>query len=335
MNKIDENSPDLESLFREFPELWNRIHEEMGKRVVGQKAVVSQILVTLFAQGHCLLVGVPGLAKTHIIKTLSEILSVDFKRIQFTPDLMPSDVTGLEILQQDAEGRREFKFVEGPIFTQLLLADEINRTPPKTQAALLEAMAERTATVGGAKHPLPEPFFVLATQNPLEQEGTYRLPEAELDRFLLCLNMEYPELEEEISITEMTTTNSMQPVDKVLDAETLVNMQIMVRTIPIPKSVSEYLVRVVRLSRPQSPDAPEGTKRYVRWGAGTRACQALALCGKVYAAVAGRANVAIDDVDKAVHAVLNHRMILNYHASSDGKTVDALIDEIIASAKKA
>lgn len=333
MNLIDEKSPEIETYLREFPELWKNINTEVHKRVVGQEEIITGILVTLFAKGHCLLVGVPGLAKTHIVKTLAEIMLLDFKRIQFTPDLMPADVTGVEVLRQDNDGNREFKFVPGPVFTQMLLADEINRTPPKTQAALLEAMQENCVTVGGINHALPQPFFVLATQNPLEQEGTYKLPEAELDRFLLCLNMDYPSHAEEARITEMTTTNTMQAIGKVVDAETLINMQTMIRTIPIPPTVLEYIVKMVRLTRPSDASAPEEVRRYVRWGAGTRACQALALAGKVYAVIDGRANVAIEDIDRAAHAVLNHRLILNYHATSDRVGVDAIIDELIQQAK--
>ena len=319
--------------YSQFHELWKRVHHEMDKRIIGQDKVIDQILMAILCRGHCLLVGVPGLAKTYIIKTLSDIMALEFKRIQFTPDLMPSDITGSEVLQMDEEGRRSFQFVKGPVFTQMLLADEINRTPPKTQAALLEAMQERKVTVMGKDYPLSEPFFVLATQNPVEQEGTYKLPEAELDRFMFCLHMGYSSFDEEVEVTVRTTMGIEESVKKVLSAEAIMDMQELVMNVPIPESVSAHIVKIVRSTRPGQDGVPDFVDRYVQWGAGPRACQSLALAGKVNALLAKRVNVSREDVEKAAFSVLNHRVLLNFNAEADGKSIEWLIDKVLGSIK--
>jgi MoxR-like ATPase len=284
-------------------------------------------------QGHVLMIGVPGLAKTLIVRSLAEILDLSFQRIQFTPDLMPSDVTGTEILEETGDGKREFRFVAGPIFANLLLADEINRTPPKTQAALLEAMQERRVTVAGSTYLLPAPFFVLATQNPIEQEGTYPLPEAQMDRFMFNLRVDYPSREDEIQILQETTRDEIKPVNKVLTGEELLALQHCVKQIPVPPSVAEYAVDLVQSTRPASPTAPESIKKYIQWGAGPRASQYLALAGKALAVLDGRFNVAREDIEASAKLVLRHRLISNYRAEADGVTVDDLIDQLVATAR--
>jgi MoxR-like ATPase len=316
-------------LLREIRELYPAIAREVAKRIVGQQAIVRDLIVGLLAQGHCLMIGAPGLAKTLMVRTLAECLALDFRRIQFTPDLMPGDILGSEILEETADGKRAFRFVPGPLFGQLILADEINRTPPKTQAALLEAMQERRITVAGATHVLKAPFFVLATQNPIEQEGTYPLPEAQLDRFMFCLHVGYPSRDEEVQVLLRTTTATEPSASVVLDGAKIVALQHAVRGIPVPQSVAEFAVDLVRRTRPASADAPESVKRYVRWGAGPRASQFLALGGKVHAALDGRFNVAREDIAAAAHLVLRHRLILNYRAEADSVTADKLVSEIV------
>jgi len=267
------------------------------------------------------------------VRSLAEILDLTFQRIQFTPDLMPSDVTGTEILDEGADGKREFRFVPGPVFANLLLADEINRTPPKTQAALLEAMQEHRVTVAGSTYSLPAPFFVLATQNPIEQEGTYPLPEAQMDRFMFNLRVDYPSRDEEIRILQETTRDEIKPVQKVLNGEQLLALQHCVKQIPVPPSVAEYAVDLVQATRPGSPTAPDFIKKYLQWGAGPRACQYLALAGKALAVLDGRFNVAREDIVQSAKLVLRHRLIANYRAEADQVTVDNLIDQLVAAAK--
>ena len=318
------------ALLREVRDVYGVVSRELGKRIVGQQELIRDLFVGLLAQGHCLMIGAPGLAKTLMIRTLAECLALDFRRIQFTPDLMPGDILGSEILEETDTGKRAFRFVPGPLFGQLILADEINRTPPKTQAALLEAMQERRVTVAGATHALKAPFFVLATQNPIEQEGTYPLPEAQLDRFMFCLHVGYPSRDEEVQILLRTTGAAEAPASVVLDGEKILAIQQAVRAIVVPQSVAEYAVDLVRRTRPASADAPESVKRYVRWGAGPRASQYLALAGKVHAALDGRFNVAREDIAAAAPLVLRHRLILNYRAEADAVTADKLVAEIAA-----
>jgi MoxR-like ATPase len=318
------------ALLREIRELYPLITREVGKRIVGQHEIIRDLIIGLLAQGHCLMIGAPGLAKTLMIRTLAECLALDFRRIQFTPDLMPGDILGSEILEETAEGKRLFRFVPGPLFGQLILADEINRTPPKTQAALLEAMQERRITVAGATHALKAPFFVLATQNPIEQEGTYPLPEAQLDRFMFCLHVGYPSRDEEVQVLLRTTGAAEAAASIVLTGEKLLALQRAIRAVTVPLSVAEYAVDLVRRSRPDSKDASDAVKRYVRWGAGPRASQFLALAGKVNAALEGRFNVAREDIAATALLVLRHRLILNYRAEADGVTADKIIIELKA-----
>lgn len=322
-------------VLKKFPDKWAQIHREIGKRIVGQQELIGQVLAAMFCGGHCLIIGVPGLAKTLLVSTIGEIAGLKFKRIQFTPDMVPSDITGSEILEEDhATGKREFKFVEGPVFSQIVLADEINRTPPKTQAALLEAMQERHVTVAGKRMELERPFFVLATQNPVEQEGTYPLPEAQLDRFLFCLNVEYPNLADEVKIFQMPSLGDDAPQpEKVLDAAEIIEYQKAVAAVPIPPTVAEYAVRLTRATRPDSDEAPEVVKKYVRWGAGPRAGQHLGIAAKIIAVTNGRFNVAKEDIDYAAYPVLRHRIITNYHAEADRVSADHLVTELIAKVK--
>jgi MoxR-like ATPase len=316
-------------LLREVRDLYPVVTREIGQCIIGQQVLIRDIFVALLAQGHCLMVGVPGLAKTLMVKTLASTLDLDFRRIQFTPDLMPGDILGSELIEEGADGRRSFRFVPGPIFGQLILADEINRTPPKTQAALLEAMQERRVTVAGQTHVLKPPFFVLATQNPIEQEGTYPLPEAQLDRFMFCLRVGYPSRDEEVQILLRTTT-ALEPVIKtVLGGEKIIALQNAVRAVPVPQSVAEFAVNLVHSTRPDSPQATERVKRYVRWGAGPRASQYLALAGKVIAVLAGRFNVSVEDIIEAAPMVLRHRVLLNYRAEADGVNADAIVAELL------
>jgi MoxR-like ATPase len=302
--------------------------EQLRRTVVGQAEVIEQILAAIFTRGHCLLVGVPGLAKTLMVRSISQILDVSFKRIQFTPDLMPSDITGTTILD-DSAGRREFRFVRGPIFASIVLADEINRTPPKTQAALLEAMQERQVSVGQETYALPEPFFVIATQNPIEQEGTYPLPEAQLDRFMFNVKVDYPTAEEEKRIVFSVTKGEQPQVSKVLSAKAIVNLQKLVRAVAVGEYVIDYVVRLVRASRPRDPSAPEFVKKMVDWGAGPRAQIYLVEAGKAFAAMDGRFSVAIDDVKKAAIPVLRHRISTNFQAQAEGKSSEDIIHELL------
>lgn len=302
--------------------------EQLRRTVVGQAEVIEQILAAIFTRGHCLLVGVPGLAKTLMVRSISQILDVSFKRIQFTPDLMPSDITGTTILD-DSAGRREFRFVRGPIFASIVLADEINRTPPKTQAALLEAMQERQVSVGQETYALPEPFFVIATQNPIEQEGTYPLPEAQLDRFMFNVKVDYPTAEEEKRIVFSVTKGEQPQVSKVLSAKAIINLQKLVRAVAVGEYVIDYVVRLVRASRPRDPSAPEFVKKMVDWGAGPRAQIYLVESGKAFAAMDGRFSVAIDDIKKAAIPVLRHRISTNFQAQAEGKTSEDIVHELL------
>ena len=326
-------TPDQIQLLTGVKGTYQTLAAELKHRIIGQDEVVRDLFVALMVQGHVLMIGVPGLAKTLIVRSLAEILDLSFQRIQFTPDLMPSDVTGTEILEESADGKREFRFIAGPVFANLLLADEINRTPPKTQAALLEAMQERRVTVAGSTYQLPAPFFVLATQNPIEQEGTYPLPEAQMDRFMFNLRVDYPSREDEIQILHETTRDEIKPVDKVLTGEQLLALQHCVKQIPVPPSVAEYAVDLVQSTRPASDSAPDFIKKYIQWGAGPRASQYLALAGKALAVLDGRFNVAREDIQLSAKLVLRHRLIANYRAEADQVTVDQIIERLVAAAK--
>jgi MoxR-like ATPase len=307
-----------------------RILAECSKVIVGQRDVLEQLLIALFAQGHCLLVGVPGLAKTLMIRTLADSMDFSFNRIQFTPDLMPSDITGTDILQDDpTTGHKAFKFLRGPLFANVILADEINRTPPKTQAALLEAMQERQVTVGGNKHRLPNPFFVLATQNPIEQEGTYPLPEAQQDRFMFNIKVDYPAEEEEFRIVEQTTRRTRAQVERVLNAEDLLAMQDVVLQVPAADHVIRYAMRLTRKTRTEAEDAPDFIRNYVTWGAGPRASQFLVLAGKARALLYGRPYVATEDIRAVAAPVLRHRILTNFNAEADGVKPDEIVRRLI------
>ena len=327
----------LEQLPEEIAQLggaFSLLRAEIGKAVIGQEAVIEAVLAALLAGGHCLLQGVPGLAKTLLVQSLGQALALDFRRVQFTPDLMPGDITGSDILDEEpGSGRRELRFIPGPVFTNLLLADEINRTPPKTQAALLEAMQERQVSNHGVRNPLPRPFFVLATQNPIEQEGTYPLPEAQLDRFMFGLEVGYPSYEDELKIMLNTTAGSAAPLEKVLSTEELLAFQKVVEYIPLPDSVVRFAARIVRATRPGEEGCAPVAEKYIRWGAGPRAGQCLAHSGKVFAAFEGRLNVADEDILKALEPVMRHRIILNYRAEADRRTIHDILAEIIQFAK--
>jgi MoxR-like ATPase len=308
---------------------------EIGRRVIGQKAIVEGLLIALLADGHALLVGVPGLAKTLLISTLADALDLKFSRIQFTPDLMPSDITGTEVLEEDrSTGKRMFRFLRGPVFANVVLADEINRTPPKTQAALLQAMQERAVTAAGETMQLDRPFFVLATQNPIEQEGTYPLPEAQLDRFMLELRIGYPTRAEEEQVA-MQTTGAAEPIVRaVIGAEELVSLQKLVRRVPAPPSLVSYAVRLARATRPDDESAPELTRRYVSWGAGPRASQYLVLGAKARAALSGRAMPDFEDVRAIAPWVLRHRVVPSFQAEADGRNAADLVDELLQQSRK-
>jgi MoxR-like ATPase len=309
--------------------------DECRKVIVGQDDVLEQLLLAILARGHCLLVGVPGLAKTLMIRTLADGLDLAFNRVQFTPDLMPSDITGTELLQGDAAtGERAFRFVKGPLFANIVLADEINRTPPKTQAALLEAMQERQITVAGVRHVLPEPFFVLATQNPIEQEGTYPLPEAQQDRFLFSIRVDYPNEADECRIIEATTSPTPAKVSTVLAAADVLRMQAVVREVPAADFVIQYAARLTRLTRPAEPAAPDFVRNYITWGAGPRAGQSLILAAKARAVLHGRPYVALDDVRAVAAPVLRHRILTNYSAEADRIKADDLIAKLLAAMPK-
>jgi MoxR-like ATPase len=325
-----ENSTDLEAVER-LKKGYETIRNELHKVIVGQDAVIDELLISIFARGHCLLVGVPGLAKTLLISTLSRTLSLSFNRIQFTPDLMPADITGTEVIQENrTTGERVFKFIEGPVFANVILADEINRTPPKTQAALLEAMQEHQVTAGGTKHVLPEPFFVLATENPIEQEGTYPLPEAQLDRFMFNIFVDYPDEAEELDIVKLTTATYEAELEPVLTGEDILNLQDIVRRVPVSDHVVKYALRLTRATRVTKPDAPEYIKEWLSWGAGPRASQYLILGGKARALLKGRFYVSSEDIRAVAHPVLRHRIITNFTAEAKGIKPDDIVDRLIA-----
>jgi MoxR-like ATPase len=303
-----------------------QVKSEIAKVIVGQDEIIAQLLVSLLAKGHCLLIGVPGLAKTLLIKTVSEVMDLKFSRIQFTPDLMPSDITGTEIIEEDVSTKqRRFKFISGPIFANIILADEINRTPPKTQAALLEAMQEYNVTAAGVKYQLPQPFFVLATQNPIELEGTYPLPEAQLDRFMFNLWLDYPSFKEEVKVVETTTSEYKADLKKVLTAEEIIEFQELVRKVPVADNVIEFAVKVANMTRPTNNGSPQFIKDWITWGAGPRASQYLILASKTKAVIEGRYTPNIDDVKFAMLPVLRHRIITNFSAEAEGiKSVDVI-----------
>jgi MoxR-like ATPase len=307
-----------------------QLREQIARVIVGQDEVIEQLLIALFCNGHCILEGVPGLAKTLLISTLSRQLSLTFSRIQFTPDLMPSDITGTEVIEEDrGTGSRSLRFVHGPIFANVVLADEINRTPPKTQAALLEAMQEHQVTAAGFPHKLPKPFFVLATQNPIEQEGTYPLPEAQLDRFLFKVLVGYPSEEEEFEIIKMTTSPQEVQLDRTLDAKEVIQLQEVVRRVPCADHVIRYAMRLVRSTRVDDPSSPKGVKDYIAWGAGPRASQNLVLAAKARAILNGRLHVGLEDIRAVAHPVLRHRILTNFNAEADGVTSDSLIKHLL------
>lgn len=313
-----------------FEESFNKIKHEVSKAVVGQTDIVDQLLISLFSRGHCVLVGVPGLAKTLLISTLSRSLNLSFSRIQFTPDLMPGDITGTEVIEDDREtGLKSFKFIKGPIFANIVLADEINRTPPKTQAALLEGMQEYNITAGGTSYRLDLPFFVLATQNPIEQEGTYPLPEAQLDRFMFNLWLDYPSFEEEKTIVSQTTSLREDEIVAVLDKPEIIELQNLVRQVPVPENVLEAAVKLVNFTRPKTAMADDFVNKYLSWGAGPRASQFLILGGKAKALSQGRANVTLDDIRSLATPVLRHRIVTNYAAEAEGLSSADIISKLV------
>ena len=321
---------DTQQSIEKLNKAFSDIREQMSKVIVGQDEVIEQLLIALFSRGHCLLEGVPGLAKTLMISTLARCLSMDFSRIQFTPDLMPADITGTDVLQENRDtGLREFRFIQGPLFHNVILADEINRTPPKTQAALLEAMQERQVTVGQTRHQLSDPFFVLATQNPIEQEGTYPLPEAQQDRFMFKVFVDYPSFEEEKQIAKQTTTLQSDDLQAVLNAEEILELQKIVRQVPVTDHVVEYALALVRQTRVDEEGAPDFIKEWLSWGAGPRAVQFLLLGGKARALLGGRTHVSTDDIQKLAAPVLRHRIVTNFSAESEGITADHVVERLV------
>ena len=325
MNNNISDAEKIEELNRKY----KLLDSEVEKIIVGQKKVLQDIIITILSKGHCLLIGVPGLAKTLIVKTFSEALELKFSRIQFTPDLMPSDIVGTEILDEDGAGSKRFKFLKGPVFANMILADEINRTPPKTQSALLEAMQEHKVTAGGVSYSLEEPFFVLATQNPIEQEGTYPLPEAQLDRFMYNVWLGYPSVNDEIEIVKRTTGVGLHNVQPIFHREEIIDFQDLVRKVPVSDELMKYAVEVVNKTRPESPSSPQFVKDYIRWGAGPRASQYLILGAKALAAIEGRYTPSREDVKSVSDSVLRHRLILNFNAEADSVKVDELIKKLI------
>lgn len=313
----------------ELRETYSRITSEMAKVIHGQHEVIEKMLICIFSGGHALLMGVPGLAKTMMVHSLSELMSLDFSRIQFTPDLMPADITGTDILQEtDQPGKRAFEFVKGPVFANIILADEINRTPPKTQAALLQAMQEHEVSVVGRTFSLEEPFFVLATQNPIEQEGTYPLPEAQLDRFMFFIKVVYPTADEEMAIARTTTGGGRQTLSPILDGQKIIQYQDLVRRVPVPDHVYEYVVKLVRSTRPGTAEAPDWIKSLVNWGAGPRAVQYLILGAKAHAVLHGNYLVGREDIDAIANEVLTHRILLSFHAETEGITSDNIVKRL-------
>lgn len=324
------------SMIEKLRHAHERLRKEIGKVIIGQEQVVDQLLMAIFCRSHALLMGVPGLAKTLMVSTLAQALDMSFKRVQFTPDLMPSDITGSEVIQDDPVTReRMFKFLPGPIFANIVLADEINRTPPKTQAALLEAMQERKASIGGVDHPMRNPFFVLATQNPIEQEGTYPLPEAQLDRFLFLIKVDYPTAAEEEQIMRAGTSDNKVSISAVLNGDDIISLQQIVRRVPVSDKVFDFAKRITRLSRPGTPEAADFVTKWLTWGAGPRASMNLILAAKAHALLRGSNHVAGDDVVAVAMPILRHRLILNFAAQSEGLTIEEVIRQLIKSAAKA
>ncbi len=324
-----ENQDDVK-LVEQLSSTVKSIKNEIAKVIVGQDEIINQLLISLFAKGHCLLIGVPGLAKTLLIKTLAEVMDLKFSRIQFTPDLMPSDITGTEIIEEDAiSKKRNFRFISGPVFANVILADEINRTPPKTQAALLEAMQEHRVTAAGVTYTLDEPFFVLATQNPIEQEGTYPLPEAQLDRFMFNLWLDYPSFDEEVKVVQTTTSLYLPELNKVLNADDINNFQQLVRKVPVADNVIQFAVKIANMTRPVNGNSPQFIKDWITWGAGPRASQYLILAAKTRAVIEGRFTPNIDDVKISMLPVLRHRIITNFNAEADGITSVEVINRLM------
>jgi MoxR-like ATPase len=315
---------DVEAI-NSLKDAYTRLDAEIGKVVIGQQDVVKDVIISIFSRGHCLLVGVPGLAKTLLVTTISRVLGLDYNRIQFTPDLMPSDIVGTEILDEN----RQFRFIKGPLFANIILADEINRTPPKTQAALLEAMQEKAITAAGKRYELSQPFFVLATQNPIEQEGTYPLPEAQLDRFMFNIWVDYPKYEDELLVVKSTTSDAKIELKPILSAEEILFYQDLVRRIPVTDKVLEYAVKLAVKTRPNSEYAPDIVKKYLAWGAGPRASQFLVLGAKCHAAIRGRYSPDIEDVNAVATAILRHRIIRNYKAEAEGLSVETIIKQLL------
>jgi MoxR-like ATPase len=309
--------------------VYGRMTQQLGRVIVGQTEVLKQVLIALFCQGHCILEGAPGLAKTLMISSIAQLLSLSFRRIQFTPDLMPSDITGTEILdEQEGTGRRVMRFVRGPIFGNIVLGDEINRTPPKTQAALLQAMQEYKVTIAGEDHVLEKPFLVLGTQNPIEQEGTYPLPEAQLDRFMFKILVDYPTYEEELAIAESTTSGDLPRLDALLDRNGILSLQKIVRKVLVGRSVTAYAVKLARATRPASEEAPEFVKKYLSFGAGPRACQAMLLGAKANALLDGRVHASTEDIRYVARPVMRHRLVTSFRAESDGVTADHIVEKL-------
>ena len=327
--KVASKQRSLGDVLQEFANQRRIMQQELQKVIVGQDEVIEQVFAAIFTRGHCLLEGVPGLAKTLMVSTLAKILDVRFNRIQFTPDLMPSDITGTNVLDEDEQGRRQFRFVEGPIFTNILLADEINRTPPKTQAALLQAMQEREVTVGRTTYDLPDPFFTIATQNPIEQEGTYPLPEAQLDRFMFNIIVEYPKADEEEKILAASARNEKPEIRKILSAKAIVNLQKLVNSVAVSPYVIKYVARLVRATRPVDDASPDFVKEFVDWGAGPRAGQFLINGGKAMAAMDGRFSIAINDIKRVAIPVLRHRVSCNFQAQAEGLTTERVIQRLL------
>ena len=306
-----------------------RIDAELSKVIVGQKEVTQELLISLFAGGHCLITGAPGLAKTLLVRSIAQIFHLKFQRIQFTPDLMPADITGTEILEEMPGGRRQMQFVKGPIFANVLLADEINRTPPKTQAALLEAMQEHQVTAAGVRYPLEEPFFVLATQNPIEMEGTYPLPEAQLDRFMFNVVIDYLPEDDEVAVVTQTTSIQPEPIEPLFTGEDVRRFHEVVRKVPVAEDIVRYAVRLASASRPGQQDSPDFVNQWVSWGAGLRAAQYLVLGGKSRALLNGRAHVTVDDIQKLIYSTFRHRILVGYRAEAEGVTVETVIERLL------
>ncbi len=328
MSSFQITTEEEESLVHQIRQGRDQIAKELSKTIVGQKEVIEQLLICLFAGTHCLITGAPGLAKTLLVRSVSQVFHLDFRRIQFTPDLMPADITGTEILEEE-DGKRVMKFVRGPVFANVILADEINRTPPKTQAALLEAMQEHQVTAAGRRYALPEPFFVLATQNPIEMEGTYPLPEAQLDRFMFNVLIDYLPFEDELQVVLDTTSKRPEPIEPLFSGEDILKFHEMVRRMPIAREVAGYAVKLVNASRPGREGAPDFINQWVSWGAGLRAAQMLVLGAKARALISGQSHVSNDDIRALVHPVLRHRIVLSYKAEAEGVSMDQCISRLI------